>query len=92
MAESNMFGIRSPGVGGIDTPQRLVDAPDVVEGDVVARQLVGKDPVARALDVVLAAQRLTPTPGRPMLPVSMARLAMPMTIVEPWLCSVTPRP
>ena len=35
---------------------------------------------------------LTPTPSRPMLPVAMARLAMPMTIVEPWLCSVTPRP
>ena len=34
----------------------------------------------------------TPTPGRPILPVSMARLAMAMTIVEPWLCSVTPSP
>ena len=26
----------------------------------------------------------TPTPSRPMLPVTMARLAMPITIVEPW--------
>ena len=34
----------------------------------------------------------TPTPSRPTLPVAIARLAMPMTIVEPWLCSVTPRP
>ena len=34
----------------------------------------------------------TPTPRRPMLPVTMARLAMAITIVEPWLCSVTPRP
>ena len=34
----------------------------------------------------------TPTPSRPMLPVTMARLAMPITIVEPWECSVTPRP
>lgn len=34
----------------------------------------------------------TPTPSRPMLPVAMARLAMPITMVEPWLCSVTPRP
>jgi hypothetical protein len=32
------------------------------------------------------------TPSRPMFPVAIARLAMPMTIVEPWLCSVTPRP
>lgn len=34
----------------------------------------------------------TPTPSRPMLPVTMARFAIPITMVEPWLCSVTPRP
>ncbi len=34
----------------------------------------------------------TPTPLRPILPVAMARLAMAMTVVEPWLCSVTPSP
>ncbi len=34
----------------------------------------------------------TPTPGRPMLPVTIARLAIAITVVEPWLCSVTPRP
>ena len=34
----------------------------------------------------------TPTPGRPILPVSIARLAIAITVVEPWLCSVTPRP
>ena len=34
----------------------------------------------------------TPTPGRPMFPVAIARLAIPITIVEPWLCSVTPSP
>jgi len=32
----------------------------------------------------------TPTPGRPRLPVTIARFAMPMTMVEPRLCSVTP--
>ena len=35
---------------------------------------------------------LTPTPGLPSIPQSMAKLAMPITIVEPWLCSVTPKP
>ena len=35
---------------------------------------------------------LTPTPSRPRLPVAIARFAMPITIVVPWLCSVTPRP
>lgn len=34
----------------------------------------------------------TPTPSRPMLPRAIARFAMPMTIVESWLCSVTQRP
>ncbi len=34
----------------------------------------------------------TPTPKRPIWPQAIARLAMPITIVEPWLCSVTPRP
>ena len=34
----------------------------------------------------------TPTPSRPMLPVHIARFAIAMTVVEPWLCSVTPRP
>ena len=34
----------------------------------------------------------TPTPGRPMLPVAIARLAIAMTVVDPWLCSVTPSP
>src|SRR5215470_8150235 len=33
----------------------------------------------------------TPTPSRPILPVAMARLAMAITVVEPWLCSVTAR-
>ena len=48
--------------------------------------------VARALHVVLASSGFTPTPSRPMLPVAIAMLAIAMTIVEPWLCSVTPRP
>ena len=34
----------------------------------------------------------TPTPRRPILPVAMARLAIAITAVLPWLCSVTPRP
>ncbi len=34
----------------------------------------------------------TPTPSRPKFPVSIARLAIAMTDVEPWLCSVTPNP
>jgi|GEM_PF-6562969 len=34
----------------------------------------------------------TPTPGRPILPVAMARLAIAITVVEPWECSVTPSP
>ena len=34
----------------------------------------------------------TPTPSRPMFPVAIARLAKAITMVEPWLCSVTPRP
>ena len=34
----------------------------------------------------------TPAPSLPMLPVAMAMLAMPITMVEPWLCSVTPSP
>ena len=29
---------------------------------------------------------------REMFPVSMARLAMPITVVDPWECSVTPKP
>ena len=33
-----------------------------------------------------------PTPSRPMFPVAMARLAIAITEVEPWLCSVTPSP
>ena len=33
-----------------------------------------------------------PTPSRPMSPIARARFAMPITIVEPWLCSVTSRP
>ncbi len=35
---------------------------------------------------------LTPTPSRPRLPVAMARLAIAITVVVPWLCSVTPSP
>ena len=34
----------------------------------------------------------TPTPRLPILPVAMARFAMPITMVDPWLCSVTPSP
>ena len=35
---------------------------------------------------------LTPTPLRPIFPVAIAKLAIPITIVDPWLCSVTPKP
>ena len=34
----------------------------------------------------------TPTPRRPIFPVAIARLAIAITAVLPWLCSVTPRP
>ena len=34
----------------------------------------------------------TPTPSRPTMPQAMARLAMPITMVEPCACSVTPNP
>ena len=34
----------------------------------------------------------TPQPEKPMLPVAIARFAIPMTMVEPWLCSDTPSP
>ena len=34
----------------------------------------------------------TPAPRIPIFPVAMARFAIPITIVDPWLCSVTPKP
>ncbi len=34
----------------------------------------------------------TPAPSLPMLPVAIARLAIAITVVLPWLCSVTPSP
>ena len=75
-------------------PQVLVDVADVVVADVaVAGQLVRERAhVARTLHVVLAAERVHAHAARPMLPVTIARLAIAITIVEPWLCSVTPRP
>ena len=41
---------------------------------------------------VFEGKGFTPTPRRPILPVAIARLAMAMTVDEPWLCSVTPKP
>ena len=37
-------------------------------------------------------EEFTPTPRRPMFPVTMARLAIAITVELPWLCSVTPSP
>ena len=34
----------------------------------------------------------TPAPSLPTLPVAMARFAIAITVVLPWLCSVTPSP
>jgi hypothetical protein len=48
--------------------------------------------VARALDVVLAAQRVHADAGPADIAGAMARLAIAITVDEPWLCSVTPRP
>ncbi len=59
----------------------------------VARELVREGThVAGALHVVLAAQRVDAHAVPAELPQAIARFAIPMTIVEPWLCSVTPRP
>ena len=75
-------------------PQRLEHRARRVVGDVaIAGQLVRERAhVAGALHVVLAAQRVHADARRPILPVAMARLAIAITVVEPWLCSVTPRP
>jgi len=48
--------------------------------------------VAGALHIVLPAQRIDADAAPPEIAVAIARLAMAMTVVEPWLCSVTPRP
>ena len=53
---------------------------------------VRSDAALRNATATATGAHLTPTPSRPSIPVSTARLASPMTIVEPWLCSVTPRP
>ena len=94
-AASSMLGMRRPGSGSSGTPQSASNmrAGRVVGDVAIARQLVRERAhVAGALHVVLAAQRVHADAGRPMLPVAIARLAIAMTVVEPWLCSVTPRP
>ena len=94
-AASNMLGMRRPGSGSSATPQALLEqcARRVVGDVAIAGELVRERAhVAGALHVVLAAQRIHADAVAAELPVAMARLAMPITMVEPWLCSVTPRP
>jgi hypothetical protein len=65
-----------------------------VVGDVaVAGQLVRERAhVAGALHVVLAAQRVHADARRPMIAGRHGEVGDAITVVEPWLCSVTPRP
>jgi len=77
-----------------DAPGALEQMPDGVVRDVaVAGELVREGAhVAGALHIVLAPQRIDAHTLAPTLPVAIARFAIPMTMVDPWLCSVTPRP
>jgi hypothetical protein len=59
----------------------------------VARQFVRERPhVAGALHVVLAAQRVHADAGPADIAGQHGEVGDPITVVEPWLCSVTPRP
>ena len=94
-AASSMLGMRRPGSLSSVTPQALSNnaRAGVVRDVAVAGQFVRERAhVAGALHIVLAAQRIHADASRPILPVAIARLAIAMTVVEPWLCSVTPRP
>ena len=65
----------------------------IVRNMPVARKLVREGAhVARALHVVLAAQWVHADAQASDMPVAIARFAIPMRVVVPWLCSVTPRP
>ena len=80
-------GCAGPGSWSSSTPGgRLEDPPDIRELDDGGTPAVVRERahVAGALHVVLPRSGFTPTPGRPMLPVSIARFAIPMTVVELW--------
>jgi hypothetical protein len=83
-----------------DAQPRLLfelDLPHRLEG---FAHLIGRDvPVTRRFMRETSPCRRNPArravhadAGRPILPVAMARLAIAITVVEPWLCSVTPKP
>ena len=79
--------------GGSATPSRTSGAPCRRRHGGSPRTRAGRSPCRRspAHCSVHGADSRRRRCG-PTLPVAMARLAMPMTMVEPWLCSVTPRP
>jgi hypothetical protein len=91
-----MFGMRRPGSSAsiVDTPELLEDvARRIVMHVAVAGHSCGNEPMSQEpCTLFWPRSGFTPTPGRPILPVAIARLAMAITVVEPWLCSVTPRP
>ncbi|MOA34051.1 hypothetical protein D3C78_1553980 [compost metagenome] len=90
-----MFGMRRPGSLEISTPQSFSKVSRVASSETwrYPGSSCGNEPMSQEpCTLFWPRSGFTPTPGRPMLPVTMARLAIAMTVVEPWLCSVTPRP
>ncbi len=90
-----MLGMRRPGSLLSGTPHRRsnVSRDGVVGHMAVAGNSCGNEPMSHEpCTLFWPRSGFTPTPSRPMFPVAMARLAIAMTAVEPWLCSVTPSP
>ena len=94
-AALSMFGIRNPGSPPISTPQARSNCARIASSPMgrFPDSSCGNDPISQAPCTLFCPRSgLMPTPDRPMLPVAIARFAIAMTMVEPWLCSVTPRP
>ena len=95
IALSNMFGIRMPGSDMSFTSQSISNCSRTALSETCRypESSCGNEPMSHAPCTLFCPRSgLTPTPSRPMFPVAIARFAIPITMVEPWECSVTPRP